>query len=121
MNGTIIGYYPTSLFTTDNREPARPLLPDVSKTLAHHGTSVGFGGQVYGSSSGAMTTTDMGSGKFPEEGYKRSAFIGMMKYQDKPNGDKQCSNCGQFTPLNGCKVVDGTISPQGYCIVWVKK
>jgi hypothetical protein len=84
MNGTIIGYYPTSLFKTDNRDQARPLLPDVSKTLADHGTSVGFGGQVYGSSSGAMTTTDMGSGKFPEEGYKRSAFIGMMKYQEKP-------------------------------------
>ena len=44
-----------------------------------------------------------------------------MKYQDKPNGDKQCSNCAQFTPPSGCKVVDGTISPQGYCIVWVKK
>jgi hypothetical protein len=43
-----------------------------------------------------------------------------MKYQDKPNGDKQCSNCAQFTAPNGCKVVDGTISPQGYCIVWVK-
>ena len=44
-----------------------------------------------------------------------------MKYQDKPNGDKQCSNCAQFTPPSGCKVVDGTISPQGYCIVWAKK
>jgi len=44
-----------------------------------------------------------------------------MKYQDKPNGAQQCSNCAQFTPPNACKVVDGTISPQGYCIVWVKK
>lgn len=44
-----------------------------------------------------------------------------VKYQDKPSGDKQCSNCGQFTPPNGCKVVDGSINPQGYCIVWVKK
>ena len=44
-----------------------------------------------------------------------------MKYQDKPNGAQQCSNCAQFIPPNGCKVVDGTISPQGYCIAWVKK
>jgi hypothetical protein len=44
-----------------------------------------------------------------------------MKYQDKPNADKQCSGCAQFVPPNGCKVVEGTISPQGYCIAWQKK
>ena len=44
-----------------------------------------------------------------------------MKYQDKPNGDQQCSNCLQFVAPNGCKVVEGSISPQGYCIAWVKK
>ena len=44
-----------------------------------------------------------------------------MKYQDKPSGDKQCSNCSQFTAPSGCKIVEGTVSPQGYCIAWVKK
>ena len=44
-----------------------------------------------------------------------------MKYQDKPNGDQRCSNCLQFMPPSSCKVVDGTISPNGYCIAWVKK
>jgi len=50
-----------------------------------------------------------------------------VKYQDKPNGDKKCSNCLQFVAgssptANGtCKVVDGTISPNGYCQVWVAK
>ena len=44
-----------------------------------------------------------------------------MQYQDKPNGDKQCSNCSQFVSPGGCKVVDGAISPSGYCIAWVKK
>ena len=44
-----------------------------------------------------------------------------MKYQDKPNGDKQCSNCLHFQPPAACAVVDGTISPNGYCIAWVKK
>ena len=44
-----------------------------------------------------------------------------MKYQDKPNGDKQCSNCAQFVAPDGCKVVAGTISPQGYCLAWAKK
>jgi len=44
-----------------------------------------------------------------------------MKYQDKPNGDKMCSNCLQFVPPDSCKVVEGTISPNGYCLAWVKK
>jgi hypothetical protein len=49
------------------------------------------------------------------------------QYQEKPNGNKQCSNCLQFVPGqkpkdNGtCKVVEGSISPNGYCIVWVAK
>jgi anaerobic selenocysteine-containing dehydrogenase len=44
-----------------------------------------------------------------------------MKYQDKPNAEKQCSNCSLFVAPNSCKVVDGTISPNGYCVAWVKK
>ena len=44
-----------------------------------------------------------------------------MKYQDKPNGDMKCSNCLQFEPPASCKVVDGKISPDGYCIAFVKK
>jgi hypothetical protein len=44
-----------------------------------------------------------------------------MKYQDTPNGDKQCSNCLQFVPPASCKVVEGTINPNGYCLAWVKK
>jgi anaerobic selenocysteine-containing dehydrogenase len=44
-----------------------------------------------------------------------------MKYQDKPNGDQKCSNCMQFEPPGSCKVVEGAVSPDGYCIAWVKK
>jgi hypothetical protein len=44
-----------------------------------------------------------------------------MKYQDQPNGDKKCSNCMQFMPPDSCKVVEGKISPNGYCIAWAKK
>ena len=45
-----------------------------------------------------------------------------MQYQDKPNGDKQCSNCLHFVPSNNsCAVVEGTVSPTGYCVAWVKK
>ena len=50
-----------------------------------------------------------------------------MQYQEKPNGNKQCSNCLQFVPGkkpkdNGtCKIVDGSISPNAYCMAWVAK
>jgi secreted PhoX family phosphatase len=44
-----------------------------------------------------------------------------VKYQDKPSGDQRCDNCLQFTAPNSCKVVDGTISPSGWCSIWVKK
>ncbi len=50
-----------------------------------------------------------------------------MKYQDKPNGDEQCSNCRFFIPgktptANGtCQVVEGSISPHGYCIAYNRK
>jgi len=44
-----------------------------------------------------------------------------MKYQNKPNGDQMCSNCMQFQPPSSCKVVEGTISPNGWCMAWVKK
>ncbi len=44
-----------------------------------------------------------------------------MKYQDHPDGDKQCSNCLQFIPPDACKIVEGKIAPNAYCIAWVKK
>jgi hypothetical protein len=44
-----------------------------------------------------------------------------MKYQDHPNGEQKCSNCVQFVPPDACKIVEGKISPNGYCIAWTKK
>jgi hypothetical protein len=44
-----------------------------------------------------------------------------MKYQDKPSGDKRCSNCLNFIPSSGCAIVEGTVSPNGYCLAWAKK
>jgi hypothetical protein len=52
-----------------------------------------------------------------------------LKYQDKPNGDKDCAGCMQFIPgkkptdLGGCKIMAGDteISPKGYCTAWTAK
>ncbi|HEV3091771.1 MAG TPA: high-potential iron-sulfur protein [Candidatus Cybelea sp.] len=49
-----------------------------------------------------------------------------MKYQDTPSGDMQCSKCHFFVPAAdakssaSCQIVDGDISPNGYCIAFSK-
>jgi hypothetical protein len=50
-----------------------------------------------------------------------------FKYQTTPNGSKKCSNCTFFIPGKSatadgtCKVVDGSIGPNAYCIAWSAK
>jgi hypothetical protein len=43
------------------------------------------------------------------------------QYQDQPKGDQNCANCMQFVAPNTCKLVEGSISPSGWCILWAKK
>ena len=40
-------------------------------------------------------------------------------YQDHPDGDKRCERCEQFQSPDGCKMVDGQISPQGSCRIFI--
>ena len=44
-----------------------------------------------------------------------------VRYQDSPKDGKRCDGCNLFVSPNGCKSVDGTISPSGWCALWVKK
>ena len=43
------------------------------------------------------------------------------QYQDKPKDGAQCDGCAHFIAPSGCKLVDGTISPKGWCMLFVKK
>jgi hypothetical protein len=36
-------------------------------------------------------------------------------YQEMPKGDQSCSNCSLFSPPASCSLVDGTITPHGWC------
>ena len=56
-----------------------------------------------------------------KEALAQKASQDAMKYQDKPDGDKRCSNCLNFIPSSSCAIVEGTISPNGYCLAWAKK
>ena len=44
-----------------------------------------------------------------------------VKYQTTPKDGHQCDGCAQFDAPNSCKLVDGDISPTGWCLLWVKK
>lgn len=50
-----------------------------------------------------------------------------MHYQTAPNGGMQCSGCRFFTPGSdarsdgSCQIVEGAISPSGYCIAYAAK
>jgi hypothetical protein len=43
-----------------------------------------------------------------------------VSYQTSPNGDHRCGTCKQFVAPNACKIVDGAISPRGWCRIWLK-
>ena len=50
-----------------------------------------------------------------------------LRYQDLPKDGHDCATCFQFIPgaaadADGhCKVVAGSISPHGWCIIWAAK
>ena len=50
-----------------------------------------------------------------------------MQYQDQPKNGQQCDTCLQFIApqksggMGACKVVEGEISPKGWCAAYVKK
>jgi hypothetical protein len=37
------------------------------------------------------------------------------QYQDRPNGIQACATCTLFEDPDRCKVVEGDISPDGWC------
>ena len=45
-----------------------------------------------------------------------------VQYQSKPKGEQKCSACTNFiAESNTCKLVEGKVSPEGWCTLWVKK
>jgi hypothetical protein len=70
-----IGYYPAQLFRANR--------PD--QTLATGADQINFYGEIFDADGGA-TTSDMGSGEFPQTRFGHSAYIRDIKYQSS-NGD----------------------------------
>ena len=64
-------------------------------------------GSLLGENQGAMAQT--------------KAAKSVVGYQDTPHEGQSCATCLQFEPPSGCKVVEGAVSPAGWCKVYVKK
>ncbi|HET7848664.1 MAG TPA: high-potential iron-sulfur protein [Pseudolabrys sp.] len=43
------------------------------------------------------------------------------KYQDHPNNGQHCAICRFFRPPKSCQLVEGDISPNGWCSFFAKK
>ncbi|KAI0450076.1 hypothetical protein F5B21DRAFT_447312 [Xylaria acuta] len=70
-----IGYYPASLFSQG---------VNAADTLADHSDIIDFYGEIYNSET-TLTTTDMGSGEFPNTGFGKSAYIHNIAYISTDN------------------------------------
>jgi len=45
-----------------------------------------------------------------------------VQYQSQPKGEQKCDGCLHFIAgSNTCKLVEGQISPDGWCVLWAQK
>ncbi len=45
----------------------------------------------------------------------------MVQYQETPKEGQKCSLCVNWEAPNACKIVAGTINPEGWCIAFAPK
>lgn len=45
----------------------------------------------------------------------------VVQYQTTPKDGAKCSDCVNFIAPNACKIVDGTINPNGWCVAFAPK
>eukprot|EP00250_Pteridium_aquilinum_P021678 c25195_g13_i1 orf=484-1764(-) len=96
----VLGYWPASLFTN----------------LADSATMVEWGGEVVNSEPGSHhTSTQMGSGHFPSEGFGRASYFSNLQVVDSSNNLQAPGNLNTFSENSACyDVEDGYNSEWGY-------
>ena len=60
----------------------------------------------------AGTRTGRAQAKMPKQ---------TAQYQDSPNGDQKCQGCRFFIESGSCRLVEGEISPNGWCRLFQPK
>ncbi|CAH1448796.1 unnamed protein product [Lactuca virosa] len=86
-NGKVLGYWPASLFSY----------------LTDSASMIQWGGEVVNSASdGQHTTTQMGSGHFPEEGFGKSSYFRNVQIVDGSNSLRVPKDIQTFTEEPNC-------------------
>jgi hypothetical protein len=67
--------------------------------------------------SGALIAATVATGASASSKIAKKA----VKYQDTPKGNARCDNCRQWQAPAACKLVDGVISPSGWCSIYAPK
>ncbi|SCZ31614.1 high-potential iron-sulfur protein [Afifella marina] len=67
---------------------------------------------------GSLALVGTGSANAQIANKAKQAIAG---YQTTPKGRQECDNCRHFQAPDACKVVQGTISPKGWCRLYAKK
>ena len=44
-----------------------------------------------------------------------------VRYQDQPKGNQRCAGCKNFVGPNVCRVVQGSVNPNGWCLLFQAK
>ncbi|KHO01799.1 carboxyl-terminal proteinase [Metarhizium album ARSEF 1941] len=84
--GRFVGYYPGGLFS-------RGVSP--TDTLDHHADQISFYGEVYNGEDG-LTTSDMGSGEFPDAGLGSAAYLRSIAYYDTADSARDYDGSGHL-------------------------
>ena len=91
----------TTVIAVDNRDRSRRQIFSDLAVLAGGATLLG-----------TLMTPRPAAAKLPQQA---------ISYQPTPKGNARCDNCVQWQSPDACKVVSGTISPSGWCTLYVRK
>jgi hypothetical protein len=64
----------------------------------------------------AVTTAALAT--TPASAQAKKTSQSAAKYQDTPKDGLECDACTLFQAPNACQVVDGAISPKGWCVLF---
>jgi len=71
-----------------------------------------------GEEAAPQTAQNAAAKQMPDEPTPKMSQEGAL-YQAEPLGDLKCQDCGNFiAESKTCKLVEGQVSEEGYCILW---
>jgi len=103
VGGHDLGYWPTSIFSK----------------LVGSAASVEWGGEVASSPDAGQTSTQMGSGHFPKEGFSKASYVKNIQLVDSTNNLKSPSHVNLLAKWPNCyNVQNGTSADWGTYIFY---